>query len=144
MRALANTGGVGALLRDRDGGEVTVGRDGLPVVKWAFADFDLGHMRRGVEGAARVVESMGAKRIFSSHSKEVAYEPGSGGGIDGFMQAADACGWGAGQAQPVSFHIMGSSRLGGSPPTAACKPDGETWDMRNPFVLDGSAFPSAS
>jgi choline dehydrogenase-like flavoprotein len=39
---------------------------------------------------------------------------------------------------------MGSARLGGSPQTSACKPDGETWDMRNLFVLDGSAFPSAS
>jgi long-chain-alcohol oxidase len=144
MRALPYTGGVGVLLRDRDGGEVTVGRDGLPVVKWKFSDFDLGHMRRGVEGAARVVEAMGAKRVFSSHSKWVAFEPGRNGGVQGFMRDADACGWGAGQAQPVSFHIMGSARLGGSPGMSACKPDGETWDMRGLYVLDGSAFPSAS
>jgi long-chain-alcohol oxidase len=144
MRALPYTGGVGVLLRDRDGGEVTVGRDGLPVVKWRFSDFDLGHMRRGVEGAARVVEAMGAKRVFSSHAKWVAYEPGRNGGVEGFMRDADACGWGAGQSQPVSFHIMGSARLGSSPGLSACKPDGETWDMRNLFVLDGSAFPTAS
>jgi choline dehydrogenase-like flavoprotein len=144
MRALPHTTGCGVLLRDRDGGEVTVGRDGLPVIKWKFSDFDRGHMRRGVEGAARVVEAMGAKRIFSSHSKMVSYEPGPGGGVEGFIRDADACGWGAGQAQPVSFHIMGSSRLGDSPERSACGPHGETWEVRNLLVLDGSAFPAAS
>ncbi|MEA2422992.1 MAG: hypothetical protein QOF55_2091 [Thermoleophilaceae bacterium] len=144
MRALPHTAGMGVLLRDRDGGEVQAGKDGRPIVKWKFSDYDLGHMRRGVEGAARITEAMGAQRIFSSHSKWVSYEPGRGGGVEGFMRDHDAAGWGAGQAQPVSFHIMGSARLGGSPETSACGPQGETWDVRNLFVLDGSAFPSAS
>jgi len=39
---------------------------------------------------------------------------------------------------------MGSARIGDSPQTSACRPDGETWDVRNLLVLDGSAFPTAS
>jgi choline dehydrogenase-like flavoprotein len=144
MRALAHTGGVGVLLRDRDGGEVKVGRDGLPVVKWRLSDFDRGHLRRGVEGAARITEAMGARRVYSSHSKWVSYDPGSDGDIARFMRDADACGWGVGQAQPLSFHIMGSARIGHSPDMSTCKSNGETWDVRNLLVLDGSAFPTAS
>src|SRR5919107_413780 len=86
-------------------------------------------MRRGLRGAAQVVEAMGARRVYSSHSKWVAYEPGVKGDLDGFMRDADACGWAAGQAQTVSFHIMGSARMGGSPADSVC---------------DASAFPTAS
>jgi choline dehydrogenase-like flavoprotein len=39
---------------------------------------------------------------------------------------------------------MGSARMGGSPETSACNPRGETWEVRNLYVCDASAFPSAS
>lgn len=144
MRALPYTTGAGVLLRDRDGGEVRAGRDGHPVVRWALSEYDRDHMRRGLEGAARIVEAMGARRIYTSHAKWVSYDPGRDGDVKRLMRDADAAGWGAGQAQPVSFHIMGSSRIGKSPQMAACKPQGETWDVRDLYVFDGSSFPSAS
>lgn len=87
---------------------------------------------------------MGAKRIFTSHAKWVSYEPGRDGDVARLMRDADACGWDAGQAQPVSFHIMGSARMGGSPEMSACRPSGETWDVHDLYVFDGSAFPAAS
>jgi long-chain-alcohol oxidase len=144
MRALPHTAGLGVLLRDRDGGEVTVGKDGQPVVKYKLSDYDTDHMRRGVEGATKIVEAMGARKIFSSHSKMVSYEPGRSGSLESYMADADACGWDAGRAQMISFHIMGSARMGGSPETSACDPRGETWEVRDLIVADGSAFPSAS
>jgi long-chain-alcohol oxidase len=105
---------------------------------------DVQHMRRGVRGAARVVEAMGARRVYSSHSKWVAYEPGVKGSLDTFMRDADACGWGAGQAQIVSFHIMGSARMGRSPTDSVCEPTGQVWGTPGLYVFDGSAFPTAS
>ena len=60
------------------------------------------------------------------------------------MSDVDACGWGPGQTQLGSFHIMGSARMGGSPNTSACTPGGETWDVRGLYVCDASAFPTAS
>ncbi len=56
----------------------------------------------------------------------------------------DAAGYGPGQIHLGSFHIMGSARMGGSPATSACDPTGQTWDVRDLYVFDGSAFPSAS
>jgi choline dehydrogenase-like flavoprotein len=56
----------------------------------------------------------------------------------------DAAGWNSGRLGLFSFHIMGSARLGNSPKTSATNPDGETWEVRNLFVMDGSSFPSAS
>jgi choline dehydrogenase-like flavoprotein len=151
MQALPSMVPLGVLLRDRDGGEVRVGRDGEPVVRYKLSPFDAQHVRTGIDGAAQILEAAGAKRIFSSHARWVAYEPGNGRGASGtsgsrteFMAAADAAGYGAGQITLGSFHIMGSARMGGSPATAACDPTGQTWDVRNLYVFDGSAFPTAS
>jgi choline dehydrogenase-like flavoprotein len=143
MEALPNSVPIGVLLRDRDGGEVRVGRDGHPVVRYALSDYDINHVRRGVEGAAEIHEAAGAQRIFSSHSREVAYRPG-GRAREQFMRDADTCGWDTGHCTYGSFHIMGSARMGGSPETSACNPRGEAWEVRNLYVCDASAFPTAS
>lgn len=143
MEALPSSVPIGVLLRDRDGGEVRVGRDGHPTVRYRLSAYDTGHVRRGVEGAAEIHEAAGAQRIFSSHAREVAYRPGTGSPQE-FIRAADACGWDAGHCTYGSFHIMGSARMGGSPATSACNPRGETWEVRNLYVCDGSAFPTSS
>jgi long-chain-alcohol oxidase len=144
MQALPHTGGLGVLLRDHGVGEVRTGRDGEPIVRYKLTPQDVEHMRRGVRGAAVAVEAMGAKRIYSSHSKWVAYDPGRDGDVDRFMRDADTCGWGPGQAQLTSFHIMGSARMGGSPESSVCDPSGQVWNTRDLYVCDGSAFPTAS
>ena len=56
----------------------------------------------------------------------------------------DSAGWDSGRLALFSFHIMGTARLGRSPKTSATNPDGETWEVRKLFVMDGSSFPSAS
>jgi long-chain-alcohol oxidase len=144
MSAFPHTAGIGVLLRDRDGGEVKVGRDGQPVCRYALSDYDAAHMRVGVEGAARILEAAGARRVFSSHSKWVAYDPGADGGRARFVADADAAGYGSGQIALVSFHLMGTARMGGAARTSAAGPEGETWDARGLVVCDGSAFPSAT
>jgi long-chain-alcohol oxidase len=144
MEGLSSTVPIGVLLRDRDGGEVRVGRDGEPVVRYKLSPFDTGHVRTGIDGAAQILEAAGARRIFSSQAKWVSYEPGGSGRRERFMAEADAAGYGAGQLSMGSFHIMGSARMGGSPATSACDPSGQTWDVRDLYVFDGSAFPSAS
>jgi choline dehydrogenase-like flavoprotein len=144
MQALTNTVPLGALLRDRDGGEVKTGRDGEPVVRYRLSDFDAGHLRTGIDGAAQILEAAGAQRIYTAHTSWVAYEPGRSGSREQFMADADAAGYGAGQIALGSFHIMGSARMGGSPATAACDPSGQTWEVRDLYVCDGSTFPTAS
>jgi long-chain-alcohol oxidase len=143
MEAMSSTVPIGVLLRDRDGGEVRVGRDGEPVVRYKLSSFDADHLRTGIDGAAQMLEAAGARRVFSSHSKWVGYDPATGSRSQ-FMAAADAAGYGAAQCILNSFHIMGSARMGGSPATSACDPTGQTWEVRGLYVLDGSSFPTAS
>ena len=121
-----------------------IDREGEPVVCYKLSDYDARHLRVGIEGAAQMHEAAGAQRIFSSQSDWVAYDPGRTGDRGRFMRDADACGYGPGKLQLGSFHIMGSARMGGSPATSACDPNAQTWDVRDLYVLDGSAFPTAS
>ncbi|MDQ3305743.1 MAG: GMC family oxidoreductase N-terminal domain-containing protein [Actinomycetota bacterium] len=148
MGRLAHLVPIGLLLRDSSEGEVRTGRDGEPVVHYKLNDFDIGHVRTGLDGAARVLEAAGATSVFSAHKDWVTYEPGrgrgQGQGRKGFLEAADRCGWGAGQCVFTSFHIMGSARMGGSPGDSACTPEGETWEVQGVYVCDGSTFPTAS
>ena len=74
MEAISSTVPIGVLLRDRDGGEVRVGRDGEPVVRYKLSEFDAGHLRTGIDGAAQMLEAAGARRVFSSHAKWVGYD----------------------------------------------------------------------
>src|SRR5436309_14736731 len=144
MEGMSSTVPIGVLLRDRDGGEVRIGSDGEPIVRYKLSPFDADHLRTGLDGAAQILEAAGARRIFSSQSKWVSYDPNGSGSRAGFMDDADAAGYGAGQIVLGSFHIMGSARMGGSPMHSACDPTGQTWDARDLYVFDGSAFPTAS
>jgi choline dehydrogenase-like flavoprotein len=143
--ALRHSAGVGVLLRDRHGGEVRIGRDGQPAPRYRLSDYDARHMRVGLDGAARILEAAGARRVFSSHARWVSYDPnGNGGGRADFMRAADTAGFGPGQLTMYSFHLMGTARMGGAATSSACGPEGETWEVRDLVVCDGSAFPTAS
>jgi len=39
---------------------------------------------------------------------------------------------------------MGTARMGDSARFSATNPEGETWEVKNLYVMDGSSFPSAS
>jgi long-chain-alcohol oxidase len=130
---------VGVLLRDRDAGEVRVGRDGRPVVRYRLSERDAGRLRAGTEAAARVLEAAGARRIVSSHARLVQYEPGRSGSIETFLTDADAAGWGAGRLALYSFHQMGSAAIG-----SVCDDEGAVAGTKGLVVADASAFPSAS
>ena len=142
MQALRYTAGFGALQRARDAGEVVVGSDGLPVPRWALSDFDRDVMRRGLDGAARILEAAGARRIYTSHAGWVSYEPGGDGGRESLLEAADRCGWGPGQVTLGSFHLMGTARMGRSRGDSVCDANGEAWDVKGLYVVDGAVLPT--
>ena len=42
-----------------------------------------------------------------------------------------------------SQHPLGTCRMGADPERSVVKPDGETWDVRDLYVVDGSVLPSS-
>jgi choline dehydrogenase-like flavoprotein len=92
----------------------------------------------------RILEAAGAKEIFTSQGAYVSYRPGQPGGIDAFMSEVDRHGYGATQMSYISFHQMGSCRMGLDPATSVVDARQEAHSLRGLFIADGSVFPSAS
>src|SRR5207253_2521952 len=143
MRQLPNLSLTGILLRDSGSGRVT-SKDGTSRVDYRLSRQDLAHMRKGIEVGVRVLEAAGAREIFTSQSAYVAYRPGQRGGVETYMSEVDRNGYGPGQMGYVSFHQMGSCRMGNDPATSVVGPDHQAHAVKGLFVADGSAFPSAS
>ena len=142
MRALPNMSVLAPLVRDHQGGRVTA-VDGAARVDYRMTARDVADMRRGIEASVRVMEAGGALEIFTTQAAFVAYHPGQRGGIDGFMQEVDRQGYGPGQMGYLSFHQMGSCRMGTDPATSAIGPDAQSHEVKGLFVADASAFPDA-
>jgi choline dehydrogenase-like flavoprotein len=144
MADLGRLAPVAVIVRDRDPGEVKVDRQGEPVAHYRLSPHDAAHLHRGIVGAAEISEAAGATEIFTGHGRPVGYQPGRTGSVDGFAAAALTEGYAPGRITLAALHIMGTARMGGSPEMSAVNPDGETWDLRDLVVADGSCFPTAS
>ncbi|MCX6397066.1 MAG: GMC family oxidoreductase [Propionibacteriales bacterium] len=136
---------VAIIVRDKGpGGTVKVGKDGEAVVNYRLSPGDTELLMKGFEGAARIAEAAGATRIISPHHRTMAYEPGRNGNLETFMTQIRAEGAAPARLALAALHIMGSARMGGSPDLSALNPDGETWEVKDLVVADGSCFPTAS
>ncbi len=131
------------LTRDRFGGRVTVGKkSGQPVIHYKLDDYDKKHLLRGMQGAVRLHCAGGADRVSVMHNRPLHFYPGQGS-VDEFLAAMLRRRWGTNWFGLFSAHQMGTCRMGGGSDYPV-KPDGETREVRNLFVADGSLFPSAS
>lgn len=144
MRDLHNLAITAVIIRDRDPGHVTVGRDGEPVVHYRLSKHDAAHFHRGIVGAAEIAQAAGATEVLSPHTRRVSFEPGRRGSLEQFAADALAAGYAPGRVGMAALHIMGTARMGGNPATSATNPDGATWDIPNLVVADASCFPTAS
>ncbi|WP_337251456.1 GMC family oxidoreductase N-terminal domain-containing protein [Mycobacteroides chelonae] len=132
------------ITRDKGAGEVTIGRDGEPIVRYRLSGPDTAHLMAGIEGAAQILEAAGADKIIGPHQKGISYEPGKDGSVESFAAATRAAGAAPGVLPVLSLHLMGSARMGDDPRRSATNPDGEVWGAPGVIVADASCFPTAS
>jgi choline dehydrogenase-like flavoprotein len=135
MGSLARTSLVAVIPRDRGAGRVRIGRDGEAIATYRLAADDAARLAHGIDGGARILAAAGAGTIFTAHARMQRWH-------DGF--APEAFRFGPGRGSLYSFHLMGSARMGAAPADSATRPDGETWEIENLVVADGSTFPTAS
>ena len=135
MASLPYLSGIAVIPRDRGSGRVRIGRDGEPIATYRLSPDDARRLATGVDGAGRIMAAAGAREVFSAHARLQRF-------TNGFP--AGAFRFGPGRGALYSFHIMGSARMGGSPVMSAANPAGETWEVPDLVVADGSAFPTAS
>jgi len=145
MCRLPRTTLVGILLRDRDGGRVTLSPSGRPLVSYRLSRYDAGHLRKGFAAAAAALEAAGAREIWSTHARYIAYRPdGTPGARDRWAAALDRAGYGPNQMLLCTFHQMASCRMGANQGDSVVNPENQVWGIPGLYVADASTFPTAS
>jgi choline dehydrogenase-like flavoprotein len=133
MRHLAT---FGVLVHDDAGGRIRRLPGGRPLITYRMSPRDRARMLKGVRLLAETFFAAGAREV---------YLP-----VFGLPPLRSADGLKFLEARPpirrfecMSFHPLGTARMGVEPRRSAVGPTGETWDVRGLYVIDGSVFPTS-
>ena len=147
MRRLHRAASTIVLVRDVAEGRVTIDRRGEPILDYQLSARDRRNLTRGLQEAARIHQAAGACRIGSLHLRECSAGDGSHpirpGELDAFVERLGRLGIRENGVALFSAHPMGSARVGLDPKTSAAKPTGESHEVRNLWIGDGSILPTA-
>ncbi|KAG0031545.1 hypothetical protein BGZ81_001020 [Podila clonocystis] len=137
------------LSRDRDGGSVELGPDGLPRMNYVLSKHDVLSLEDGLERSLNILVAAGANAVWTTQidvdSFKVNKELGvSDPAFKAWLAKVKRASIKAGSMTVGSAHQMGTCRMGSSPKSGAIKPTGETWEVKDLYVSDASAFPTAS
>jgi choline dehydrogenase-like flavoprotein len=121
-----------------------VDAQGNPVLDYQLHPYDARHLMRGTLEALRIHIAAGAREVSSPHNNQMVYRPDAGGSLDAYLQQVAARGFRGNSYTLSSAHQMSSCRIGGDSAQGAVAPDGESYELRNLFVADGSVLPTAS
>ncbi len=144
MSNLSTMSNIIVLTRDRHGGRIALDPQGNPVLHYKLHPFDAAHMLKGMIESLRVHIAAGAKEVSSPHNHQMLFRPADGGKLDDFLSQVEARGLHKNACSLFSAHQMSSCRIGGDSTTGALDPTGQTYEVRNLYVADGSVLPTAS
>lgn len=143
MQRMAHTANVIILTRDRDGGRISLDKHGQPVVDYRLSDYDAAHMMVGIKQALKIHVAAGAKAVHSPHNDYPTFTPGGEKGLDYFLAEIELRGLKPNGFALFSAHQMSSARIAGDAARGAVDPTGQTYEVKNLYVADGSALPNA-
>ncbi len=143
MHSLDHLSNIIAITRDHGGGHITLDRKGRPVLHYTLADPDRTHLMRGIIEALRIHHAAGAQEISGPHTIPMVFRPGQDGDLDSYLRSIQAAGLRKNSFALFSAHQMSSCRMGANPARGAVDPTGETFEVRNLYVADASALPTA-
>jgi len=145
LRDADHLGSFIVLTRDRDGGRVSIDKNGMPLIDYALSDFDRANMLEGVRAAAQIHVAAGATTVYLPHNTLPTLHTQFGALLNpDVLDKLPHLGWKPNQFGLYSAHQMSTCRMGGDAATHPLKLNGETVEVQNLYVADGSAFPACS
>ncbi|EIE19802.1 FAD/NAD(P)-binding domain-containing protein, partial [Coccomyxa subellipsoidea C-169] len=143
------------LTRDRGSGRVTIGKDGLPRLRYWPDAHDRANMMKGMEAGLRALAAGGSLMVgtLQGGSREATrFEAARGtngamtdpAAFDGFLDRVRAEGIHKNGMTVFSAHQMGTARMGASAKTSVVDERGECWHVANLYVSDASLFPTST
>jgi choline dehydrogenase-like flavoprotein len=143
MRHLRHLAAFIVISRDRDGGTVHLDRQGRPVVRYSTSRTDARRLIRGVQEAVRLHVAAGAHLIGGPYNNLPEITPRTAD-VEAQIAGFSRLGIIKNDFALFSAHQMSSCRMGGDSRLAAVNPEGQTYEVRNLFVADGSALPTST
>jgi long-chain-alcohol oxidase len=144
MDRYAHLSPVGFPLRERGRGRVRIDRRGNPRAEYVLAPEDERTMAEGIIACGKVLETAGAREIYSLHREGCSYRPGTPGAHETWADEVRAKRVIGGACAMFSMHQMGSCRMGVDEQDSVVGPDNESHEVRDLFVVDASTFPTPS
>ena len=145
MRDADHLGSFIVLTRDRDGGRVSIDKNGTALIDYKMSDFDQANMLEGVRAAAQIHVAAGATEVYLPHNTLPTLHTQNGTLLNPeILDHLPHLSWKPNQFGLFSAHQMSTCRMGGNAATHPLKLNGETVEVQNLFVADGSAFPACS
>lgn len=144
MGRIAHLSNMIIIARDRDGGRIALDKDGNPQIHYSLSTRDGAHLMRGILESMRIHRAAGALEIGGPHTTPHVYRANGKTDFEAYLRSIEAAGLQKNRFALTSAHQMSSARMGGNPAQGAIDPSGETFEVRNLYVADGSALPTAS
>jgi choline dehydrogenase-like flavoprotein len=132
------------ITRDREGGTVSVDERGQPVLDYTVSAYDGRHMIRGAQEAARLHAAAGAHTVAGPYNNLPAISLRKEPTVEDYVQRFPALDVIKNDMVLFSAHQMSSCRMGGNRRIAPVAPNGETYEVKNLYVSDASALPTAT
>jgi choline dehydrogenase-like flavoprotein len=118
---------------------------GKPVLRYRLHPYDANHLMFGLEQAMRIHKAAGAETIYGPHNDCLSFDcQGSNDDFEAHLKGVKACGTRPNHLGLFCAHQMSSCRIGDSPSIGAINPEGESYEVRNLYVADGSALPTST
>jgi choline dehydrogenase-like flavoprotein len=132
----AHHGVFGALIHDEGGGTVRAGTGREPILTYRMAPQDLVRLRRAMAILAEMAFAAGAREVYSpifGHGPVRSLAE-----MRRLVETVDAR-----RIECLAFHPLGSARMSNDIRRGVVKPSGETYEVRDLYVADGSILPTS-
>ena len=137
VKQVPNLAFFGAMVHDEGGGQVRRWLSREPLVLYRMIRRDKERLVRGIKILAEMALAAGAREvllpIFGTSTVKRRED----------LAALDDPRLPASRIECMSFHPLGTARMATTREAGVVKPTGETWDVENLFVLDGSVLPTS-
>ncbi|MGM0576241.1 MAG: GMC family oxidoreductase [Myxococcota bacterium] len=127
---------MGGLIHDEGGGVIRRGPGREPFVTYRMSRGDRAAIPRVMRIMAETFLAAGAREVYLPI---LGHEPVDADGLS----RMDLEKVPPGRIECASQHPLGSCRMGTSPERSVVDPDGQAWDLRDLYVVDGSVTPTS-
>lgn len=130
------------IARDREGGRVTIDRQGEPRTAYRIDRETAGYLVRAMVEGLRIHRAAGAWRFGTLHTPPLLFDRS----VESQIVEREVTDRGVvpNRVSLFSAHQMASCRMGVDRRSSVVNPDGQVWDVGGLYITDASAFPISS